>query len=205
LCFPDPETIRPRDGGPIVKQSAFAANRLIQPPGHSVASCGTAGAPPALSAQRSQKTVVKQHWEFIMSWKLLPHTAAASLLLSTAALAQTTKPPAGPADRVPPPAATAPADTAKASPLTLTDAEAKHWIDKNVYSSDGRSIGEVGAIQRDATGKVTELHADIGGFLGIGQTRVKVMPDQFRLSSDRVVLKMTADQVKSLPKVAKAN
>jgi hypothetical protein len=176
---------------------------LDQRSGQSAARCGTALNPPAFSAQRSQKTVVKQHLEPIMSWKILPHAIAASLLLSTAALAQTTKTPAAPADRTPPPAATAPSQSTPDKALSLTDAEAKNWIDKNIYGSDGKSIGEVGAIQRDASGKVTEMHADIGGFLGIGETRVKVMPDQFKLSGDRVVLNMTSEQAKSLPKVPK--
>jgi hypothetical protein len=50
---------------------------------------------------------------------------------------------------------------------------------------------------------VTEMHADIGGFLGLGETRVRLMPAQFKLMTDRVVLSVTADQAKSLPKIVK--
>jgi PRC-barrel domain len=55
--------------------------------------------------------------------------------------------------------------------ITLTDEQAKIWIDKVVYSADGKNVGEVAALTRDGSGKVIEIHADIGGFLGLGQTR----------------------------------
>ena len=85
----------------------------------------------------------------------------------------------------------------------MTDAQAKSWINKSVYSSDGKKLGEVSELQRDASGKVSELHADIGGFLGLGQTRVRVMPAQFRVENDRIVLNVPSDQAKSLPAIAK--
>ena len=85
----------------------------------------------------------------------------------------------------------------------MTDDEAKNWVNKTVYSSDGKNLGEVAEILRDNSGHVSELHADIGGFLGIGETRVKVMPDQFKLASDRVILNVASDQAKTLPHLAK--
>lgn len=85
--------------------------------------------------------------------------------------------------------------------MSLTDEQAKNWIDKVVYSSDGKNVGEVAAFKRDDSGKVTEMHADIGGLLGYGQTRVRVMPSQFQLIGDRAVLSITAEQTKTLPKV----
>jgi len=87
--------------------------------------------------------------------------------------------------------------------LTLTEEQAKKWLDKNVVSSDGKNVGEVAALQRDTSGKVSELHADIGGFLGIGETRVRLLPSQFKFQDDQVVLSMTADEAKALPKAAK--
>ncbi len=47
------------------------------------------------------------------------------------------------------------------------------------------------------------MHADIGGFLGMGETRVRLMPSDFRLGESTVTLTMTADQVKTLPPIAK--
>lgn len=85
--------------------------------------------------------------------------------------------------------------------LSLTEQESKIWIDRPVYSSDGKKLGEVVAFQRDAASKVTGLHVDIGGFLGMGQTRVNLTPTQFKLQGDRVVLDLTAAQAKDLPKI----
>jgi hypothetical protein len=128
-------------------------------------------------------------------------TAFASAI-AFAAMAQDTKttPPAG--------AVTTPGITAAptaapsiATAMVLTEQEGKAWIDKPIYSSDGLKLGEVVVFQRDASNKVLGMHADIGGFLGYMQTRVKVMPAQFKLQGDRVVLEMTGEQAKSLPKV----
>jgi hypothetical protein len=159
--------------------------------------------------------------------RLLPVVAAASLL-ATGAFAQTTPPAAtpepnttekpmikpAPSTTTTPSTTTSPSTTTTpsttmapstmdAKPLVLSDAEAKAWVDKVVYSSDGMNLGEVAAFARDASGKVTEMHADMGGFLGIGETRVRLMPAQFKVEGDRVVLNMTAEQAKALPKIAK--
>jgi len=85
----------------------------------------------------------------------------------------------------------------------ITEQEAKAWVGKHVYSSDGKKLGEVAAILRTADNKITELHADIGGFLGMGEHRIRLAPAQFSLHGDRVVLDLTAAQAKELPKVAK--
>ena len=85
----------------------------------------------------------------------------------------------------------------------MTEEQARAWVGKPVYSSDGRNLGEIVAMQRDSSGKITELHADVGGFLGIGETRVKVTPAQFTIGSDRVVLSVSSDQAKTLPKITK--
>lgn len=146
----------------------------------------------------------------------------ASLLSATAAFAQaegqtSPSPSNAPAVTEPAPSVTSPSTTDATTPSTttspstmdsatapmMTDDEAKNWINKTVYSSDGKNLGEVSAVDRDASGNVRELHADIGGFLGLGETRVKVLPSQFKLSSDRVILNVTGDQASTLPKIEK--
>jgi hypothetical protein len=124
--------------------------------------------------------------------------AGATLLLGGGlALAQT---PQTPEPKSPPPAATKP-DAPKPDALKMTEQQAKLWIDKPVFSSDGKELGEVAAFKRGADNTVLELHADLGGVLGIGETRVRVTPAQFKLLEDRVVLNMTEAQAKTLPKV----
>jgi hypothetical protein len=124
----------------------------------------------------------------------LTSLVGAALLFAGMAQAQTT-PQATP--QSPPAAATKP-QTAK---TTLTEAEAKSWIDKPVFSSDGKELGEVAAFKRAADNAILEMHVDIGGLLGIGETRVSVTPAQFKLQGDRVVLSLTETQAKALPKV----
>ncbi len=72
-----------------------------------------------------------------------------------------------------------------------------------IYTADGKNVGEVGAFLRDSAGNVTEMHADIGGMMGIGETRVRLLPDQFKLGTDRVTVSLTDEQLKALPAVAK--
>jgi len=133
--------------------------------------------------------------------------ALAVTLVSSVAMAQTTPAPSTTTK----PSATAPAPATKPTPpttnaagdMTMTDQQAQGWIDRTIYSSDNKNVGEVAELRRDSDGKITELHADVGGFLGLGETRVKLMPGQFKFGDDRVVLNVTADQVKTLPKLAK--
>jgi hypothetical protein len=130
----------------------------------------------------------------------LKSLAGATLLLGSGlALAQTTPttPPTTPQSA--PPSAVKPEGTK----LTLTEAQAKTWIDKPVFSSDGKELGEVAAFKRSPDNTVLEMHADIGGMLGIGETRVTLTPSQFKLQKDRVVLSLTGEQAKTLPKVKK--
>lgn len=109
------------------------------------------------------------------------------------------------------PSATSPSRDTAASPspsnsgmaVKLTDAEAERWMNKVVYSSDDKNLGEVSGFMRAADGTVQELHADIGGFLGIGETRVRIMPSQFKLGEDRVILNVTGEQAKTLPQISK--
>jgi hypothetical protein len=132
---------------------------------------------------------------------LIGATALAVVLGATVAVAQTTAPASPSAEKMSPPATST--TTVTKDGLVLTEAQANAWIKKAVYSSDGKNVGEVTALKRDASGKVAELQAGIGGFIGIGETQVRVMPAQFKLDNDRVVLSLTAEQVKTLPKMVK--
>ncbi|MGE0768893.1 MAG: PRC-barrel domain-containing protein [Hyphomicrobiaceae bacterium] len=142
--------------------------------------------------------------------KIALPVALAVTLVSSAAMAQTTTappatttPPATTAPSTTPPAAAPAPSMQKTDGMSLTDQQAKAWVDKTVYSSDGKNVGEVAELRRDSSGKVIELHADVGGFLGLGESRVKLTPSQFKFGDDRVVLNLTGEQVKALPKIAK--
>ena len=54
----------------------------------------------------------------------------------------------------------------------------------------------IGAVSGD------QVYADIGGFLGIGETRVLLTPDKIAsVKNDRIVLKLTENEAKNLPSV----
>jgi hypothetical protein len=70
------------------------------------------------------------------------------------------------------------------------------WIGRPVYSIDDKKIGEVSAIVGD------QVYADIGGFLGLGETRVLLTPDKIAsVKSDRIDLKLTEAEADKLPDV----
>jgi opacity protein-like surface antigen len=106
---------------------------------------------------------------------------------------------------VPAAAATVPAPAVAAAPavasLTLTTQDGLAWANKPVYSLDGTNLGKVVDFQRGTDNAVIGMHADVGGFWGIGMTRVSLKTPQFKLQGDRVVLSLTAAEVKALPAI----
>ncbi len=123
-------------------------------------------------------------------------------LTLAAALAAVIALPASAEDVNSPSKATSAPSTQMGAVSILTTPEAQAWVGKPVYSSDGSNLGEVASIMRSADNKITELRAEIGGFLGIGQHEISVPAAQFSLQSDRVVLDLTAAAAKQLPKVS---
>lgn len=78
------------------------------------------------------------------------------------------------------------------SKLAPTDA----WVGRTVYSIDGKNVGEIAAISGD------QIYADLGGFLGLGETRVLLSADQIaNVQDDRINLKLTKDEADKLPAV----
>jgi sporulation protein YlmC with PRC-barrel domain len=81
----------------------------------------------------------------------------------------------------------------------VTEDLKKEWIGKSVYSSDGKNLGEIADVKADTDNKVTEIHADIGGFLGFGETRVSVGADKIQdVKDDRIVLKLKEAETNDL-------
>lgn len=100
---------------------------------------------------------------------------------------------AGPATTTSPGAAT----------FTATEAEAKNWVGKAVYSSDNKKIGSIAELKLSGD-DVSEIEFDSGGFLGFGATRYHVpASDVQQVQADGLVLKVTEADVQSLPKVEK--
>jgi hypothetical protein len=97
------------------------------------------------------------------------------------------------------PATTAPT----AATFTATEAEAKNWVGKAVYSSDNKKIGSIAELTRSGD-NVSDIEFDSGGFLGFGATRYRVpASDVQQVQADSLVLKVAEADVQNLPKVEK--
>ena len=68
-----------------------------------------------------------------------------------------------------------------------------------IYSSDNQKVGAVKSVEKNSDGSVGTLQAEIEGFLGLGTSSVRLTPDQFKHTGDRVVLSQTAAQVRGVP------
>jgi len=69
------------------------------------------------------------------------------------------------------------------------------WVGRPLFSIDGKRLGEVVAVTNG------NVYADMGGFLGIGESRVMLSPAQIgSATEERVVIKLTEAEAKDLPK-----
>ena len=85
-------------------------------------------------------------------------------------------------------------------PFTLTEDDVKNWIGGDVYSRDGKKVGDIADLKRDPDNKVTDLYVDIGGFFGIGSTRALISSDQIQeVKTDSLVLTLSEAEAKTLP------
>ena len=130
-----------------------------------------------------------------------------AVLLSTAALAQTSPPSPSPPPAAKPDAApvqqTTPAPEQKPTPApskTVT-ATAQTLVGKNAFSSDGTRIGDVRAVRTAPDGKIAALHIHTGGFLGFGGRIIEVPEGRFTFSGQDVRLNLTADEASKMPAV----
>lgn len=69
-----------------------------------------------------------------------------------------------------------------------------NWVGRAVYSIDGKHLGQVAAVAND------NFYVDMGGFLGIGESRVLLnRVDVGSVTDERIVVKMTEADAKNLP------
>ena len=101
------------------------------------------------------------------------------------------------APSAPAPAAQAPSPPSKPDIAIKVEpkmAPNEAWVGRALYSSDGKNLGEIAAISGD------QIYADVGGFLGIGTTRILLTPDQITsVQPDRIELKLTKAEADQLP------
>lgn len=113
----------------------------------------------------------------------------AAALASAPAMAQNTAP--------------RPADPPSASELDkgTTPEQRAALIGKPVWTSDGKEIGIVSKVLTGADGKVEAVHVSVGSFMGLGERQVRVDASLIRLLEDRLMLTVSAEEVRMLPDV----
>ncbi|MEX2642720.1 MAG: PRC-barrel domain-containing protein [Acetobacterales bacterium] len=79
--------------------------------------------------------------------------------------------------------------------LTVDDLD-----DMDIVDASGEEIGEVDEVLGDSRGGMVAVTAEIGGFLGIGDKEVIVGLDQLELQGDRLMTRLTRDQLEALPR-----
>lgn len=152
----------------------------------------------------------------------------ASTLLAGPVLAQTTTEPA-PAVTPAPEATTTPAapmasdaaPAAGASDMMIVAPEgyvmtemmsvtADELKGVDIYDPAGNKIAEIADVEIGPDNKVTGVITDVGGFLGMGEHRVSLAPDQIAVykNSDnamRAYVSMSKDEMKALPAYMEPN
>ncbi len=81
-----------------------------------------------------------------------------------------------------------------------------YYVDPYTADANMDDIGEVVDIAFGSDGQMMSLIVDVGGFLGLGEHRVMLQPDQFRVYRQdgwgedyKVVSRMTKAQLEALP------
>lgn len=93
------------------------------------------------------------------------------------------------------------AESAADTPMVITSSQAKEWVGKRIHSRDENDIGEIADFRAGSDGNVEYFHSDIGGFLGLGETSVKIKPSHFEMREGKLYLNMTKDEALQLPRI----
>jgi hypothetical protein len=92
-------------------------------------------------------------------------------------------------------------ELAAAVPLTSVGDPAKSLATAGIKNPGGEAVGTVSSVDVTPTGKAKAIHADVGGFLGMGEHRVALNADKlvYLKSRNLIVTHMTKDQIQALP------
>jgi hypothetical protein len=91
-----------------------------------------------------------------------------------------------------------------AQPMASATVSADALIGADVRNAEDKDLGEVADVELKG-GNIQALIVGRGGFLGLGASHYRIEPAKLRITADNkiVVLDMTEDQIKAMPKVAK--
>jgi hypothetical protein len=90
-------------------------------------------------------------------------------------------------------------DTLIVQPLAVSVGDLKGG---DLYGADDSRIGSIERVLIDDSGKAVAITAEVGSFLGLGQTEIVVLLDQVELKNQRdLSIAMSRQQIEDLPKV----
>jgi len=95
-------------------------------------------------------------------------------------------------------------EMATAVSLSTIDNPAQALATAQIKNAAGEAVGTVSSVDVTPTGKAKSVHADVGGFLGMGEHVVALNADKlvYLKSRNLLVTRLSKDQIKSLPKMA---
>ncbi len=88
--------------------------------------------------------------------------------------------------------------------LSTIDNPAQALSTAQIKNAAGEAIGTVSSVDVTPTGKAKAVHADVGGFLGVGEHLVALNADKlvYLKSRNLLVTRLSKAQIKALPKQA---
>lgn len=115
--------------------------------------------------------------------------------------------PAAPADGISAIVVEVPEGYILTEPASVTADELK-GVD--IYDPTGNKIAEIADVAIGGDSKVTGIITDVGGFLGLGEHRISLAPDQVAVYKNadndlRAYVSLTKDELKAMPKYEAPN
>jgi sporulation protein YlmC with PRC-barrel domain len=85
-------------------------------------------------------------------------------------------------------------------PAPSAAADARKLIGRSVKNTNDETIGQIESVYIAGSGKVDSVIVGVGGFLGVGERRVRLTWDDLQISNsgERVVLSASKDQLKAM-------
>jgi PRC-barrel domain len=73
---------------------------------------------------------------------------------------------------------------------------------RSADSLDGKELGQVVEVKKDADGKIQSIQIELGRWLGLGSKVVTIPADKFEQLADRIKLHLRGEEVEALPDTA---
>lgn len=69
----------------------------------------------------------------------------------------------------------------------------------DIYAADGEEIGDIEDVLMTPDGEIVGVSAEVGGFIGVGEKEVAFSLQSLVWDGERVIVRMTPEQIGALP------